>query len=75
MPLYTDVHNHTDGLTADAIKVAHEQDVKVQGKHGVTYRSTGSTSRPAARSVWWKHPTRRLRMQCTARRMDWSQTS
>jgi Protein of unknown function (DUF4242) len=38
MPLYMDVHHKIDGLTAEAIKDAHEQDVKVQGKHGVTYQ-------------------------------------
>jgi hypothetical protein len=37
MPLYMDVHHKIDGLTAEAIKGAHEQDVKVQKKHGVTY--------------------------------------
>ena len=37
MPLYMDIHNKIDGLTAEAIKGAHEQDVKVQGKHGVKY--------------------------------------
>ncbi|MEA2683181.1 MAG: hypothetical protein QOK05_1509 [Chloroflexota bacterium] len=37
MPLYMDVHNKIDGLTAEAIKGAHEQDVKIQAEHGVTY--------------------------------------
>lgn len=37
MPLYMDIHHKIDGLTAEAIKGAHEQDVKVQEKHGVTY--------------------------------------
>src|SRR5438132_6413246 len=37
MPLYMDIHHKIDGLTAEAIKGAHEQDVKVQKKHGVTY--------------------------------------
>ena len=37
MPLYMDVHHKIDGLTAEAIKGAHEQDVKVQEKHGVKY--------------------------------------
>lgn len=37
MPLYMDVHHKIDGLTAEAIKGAHEQDVKIQEKHGVTY--------------------------------------
>src|ERR1700693_2193902 len=38
MPLYMDIHHKIDGLTAEAIKGAHEQDVKVQNAHGVTYR-------------------------------------
>ena len=37
MPLYMDIHHKIDGLTAEAIKGAHEQDVKVQKNHGVTY--------------------------------------
>ncbi len=37
MPLYMDVHHKIDGLTADAIKGAHEQDVKTQDAHGVKY--------------------------------------
>lgn len=37
MPLYMDEHHSVEGLTADAIRGAHEQDVKVQGKYGVTY--------------------------------------
>ena len=37
MPLYMDSHHKIDGLTADAIKGAHEKDVEIQGKYGVTY--------------------------------------
>ncbi len=37
MPLYMDIHHKIDGLTAEAIKGAHEQDVKVQAEHGVKY--------------------------------------
>lgn len=37
MPLYMDIHHKIDGLTAEAIKGAHEQDVKVQDKLGVKY--------------------------------------
>jgi hypothetical protein len=39
MPLYMDTHHKIDGLTAQAIKGAHEQDLKVQGQHGVSYRA------------------------------------
>jgi len=38
MPLYMDVHEKMDGLTAEAIKAAHEQDLKVQGRYGVDYK-------------------------------------
>jgi hypothetical protein len=37
MPLYMDIHNKVDGLTADAVKHAHEADVQTQGKYGVEY--------------------------------------
>jgi peptidyl-tRNA hydrolase len=37
MPLYMDVHNHIEGLTADAVAKAHERDLAVQGKHDVKY--------------------------------------
>jgi hypothetical protein len=38
MPLFMDVHNHIEGLTTDAAEKAHEADLKVQGKYGVTYQ-------------------------------------
>jgi len=37
MPLFMDVHNRIDGLTADAVSHAHEADLKTQDKHGVKY--------------------------------------
>jgi hypothetical protein len=37
MPLFIDVHNHIEGLTADAVAHAHEADLKTQKKHGVKY--------------------------------------
>ena len=37
MPLYMDVHNHIEGLTAEAVAGAHERDLAVQAKHGVKY--------------------------------------
>ena len=37
MPLYMDVHDHVEGLTADGVAHAHEADLKVQEKHGVEY--------------------------------------
>jgi hypothetical protein len=37
MPLFMDVHDHVDGLTADAVAGAHKADLDVQEKHGVQY--------------------------------------
>ena len=37
MPLYMDVHDRVEGLTAEAVAGAHEKDLEVQGKHGVNY--------------------------------------
>lgn len=39
MALFMDVHNHVEGLTAEAVAGAHARDLEVQGKHGVDYRS------------------------------------
>ncbi len=38
MPLYMDVHNNVEGLTADAVADAHRRDLEVQGQHGVDYK-------------------------------------
>jgi hypothetical protein len=38
MALFMDVHNKVDGLTAEAVAGAHERDLEVQGKHGVSYQ-------------------------------------
>ncbi len=37
MPLFIDVHNHIEGLTADAVAHAHEADLKTQEKYDVKY--------------------------------------
>ncbi len=37
MPLFMDVHRGVKDLTRDGLQKAHEQDLKVQGKHGVKY--------------------------------------
>lgn len=39
MPLYMDAHRKMPGVTAAAVAEAHAKDLKVQGKHGVRYRS------------------------------------
>ncbi len=38
MPLFMDVHDHVDGLTAEAVAGAHKRDLEVQEKYGVNYR-------------------------------------
>ena len=37
MPLYMDVHDHVEGLTADAVAGAHKRDLEVQERYGVNY--------------------------------------
>lgn len=37
MPLFIDVHNRIEGLTADAVAHAHEADLKIQERYGVKY--------------------------------------
>ena len=37
MPLYMDVHEKVEGLTADAVAGAHKRDLEVQDLHGVKY--------------------------------------
>lgn len=37
MPLFMDVHEKVDGLTADAVAGAHERDLEVQQQYGVNY--------------------------------------
>lgn len=37
MPLFLDIHQHIDGLTAEAVAGAHKRDLEVQTKYGVKY--------------------------------------
>ena len=37
MPLFMDVHEHVEGLTADAVGQAHKADLETQDKYGVKY--------------------------------------
>jgi hypothetical protein len=37
VPLFIDIHNHVEGLTADAARAAHQQDLEVQGRYGVRF--------------------------------------
>jgi hypothetical protein len=38
VPLFMDVHEHIEGLTADAVAGAHQADLKTQGKYDVEYQ-------------------------------------
>ena len=37
MPLFMDVHDHVEGLTAEAVSHAHAADLKTQDKYDVKY--------------------------------------
>ena len=37
MPLYMDIHQHVEGLTAEAVAGAHQRDLEVQDEHQVKY--------------------------------------
>ena len=37
MPLYMDYHTRVDGLTAEAVAGAHDKDLAIQDRHGVSY--------------------------------------
>ena len=37
MPLFMDVHDHIEGLTADAVAKAHQADLDTQARHDVKY--------------------------------------
>ena len=37
MPLFMDVHDHIEGLTADAVAKAHQADLNTQAKYDVKY--------------------------------------
>jgi hypothetical protein len=37
MPLFMDIHHKVEGLTADAVAAAHQQDLAVQARYGVRF--------------------------------------
>jgi hypothetical protein len=37
MPLFMDIHNRVEGLTAEAVTAAHQQDLAVQARYGVRF--------------------------------------
>ena len=38
MPLFMDIHDRIEGLTAEAVAGAHEKDLEVQAGYGVDYQ-------------------------------------
>jgi hypothetical protein len=38
MPLFIDVHDRVEGLTAEAVTQAHQADLKTQAKYNVEYQ-------------------------------------
>lgn len=38
MQLFMDIHEHIDGLTAEAVAQAHQRDLEVEQRYGVEYR-------------------------------------
>jgi hypothetical protein len=38
MPLFMDIHEKVEGLTAEAVAGAHQADLRVQGAYGVDYQ-------------------------------------
>lgn len=37
MPLFIDIHQHVEGLTAEAVEKAHRADLETQAKYNVKY--------------------------------------
>ena len=37
VPLFLDIHHRIEGLTADAVTAAHQQDLAVQARYGVRF--------------------------------------
>jgi hypothetical protein len=37
LPLYMDIHRNVEGLITEAVTGAHQKDLEIQGKYGVTY--------------------------------------
>jgi hypothetical protein len=38
VPLFMDIHERIEGLTADAVRQAHQADLDTQGEYAVDYR-------------------------------------
>lgn len=39
MPEFMDVHHHMQGITAEALRAAHEADLEAQGEENVIFKS------------------------------------
>ena len=74
MPLFMDVHDKVDGLTADAVAGAHARDLEVQDATGSATSGTGSTRPPAGCSASSRRLTPKPQPRCTVRPTGWSPT-
>jgi hypothetical protein len=72
MPLFMDVHDHIEGLTAEAVAKAHRADLAVQGKYNVRILRYWFDERAGKVFCLIDARTRKPRMPCTARRTVWS---
>lgn len=68
MPLFMDVHNRVEGLTAEAVAGAHQRDLEVQQKYGVDYRQYWFDEGTGKVSAWSRRRTRKQPQRCTGRR-------
>ena len=68
MPLFMDVHDHIEGLTAEAVAKAHQADLNTQGKHNVKYLRYWFDERTGKVFCLIDAPARRRPSRCIARR-------
>lgn len=71
MALFVDVHHHVEGLTAQAVAGAHERDLEVQKKYGVTYLKYWFDEGTGQVFCLVEARTKRLLKRCTVRRTAW----
>ena len=72
MPLFMDVHDHIEGLTADAVGHAHAGDLEDAGEvRRQVPCATGSTKAPARSSAWSTRRTKKPPSRCIAKRTGW----
>ncbi|MEJ7651914.1 MAG: DUF4242 domain-containing protein [Chloroflexia bacterium] len=68
MPLYMDVHEKVDGLTAEALAEGHKKDLETQHKHGVNYLRYWYNEAEGKVFCLFEAPSREAERRCTGRR-------